>query len=110
MRLIARRSRQTSRKCRFWSAASLRRRYEMAVEILINDVGTSRLKFALGRRAASARSVRTFRFICRWCFETGQGFEDKLLPGVHHLRRRFARFKLCAHLLDLRCLLFHGCC
>ena len=25
------------------------------------------------------------------------------------LRRRFARFKLCAHFLDLRCLLFHGC-
>src|SRR5882724_1510915 len=29
-----------------------------------------------------------------------------LLIVVDHLRRRFARFKLCAHLLDLRCLLF----
>jgi len=29
---------------------------------------------------------------------------------VDHLRRRFARFKLSAHLLDLRCLLFHRCC
>jgi len=26
-----------------------------------------------------------------------------------HVRRRFARFNLCAHLLDLRGLLFHGC-
>ena len=82
MPLILQRSLRISRKCRFWSA-SLRRRYEMAVEILINDVRISRLKFALGRQAASASSVRTFPFICRWCFETGQGFEDKLLPGVH---------------------------
>ncbi len=29
---------------------------------------------------------------------------------VDHLRRRFACFKLCAHLLDLGRLLFHGCC
>ena len=28
-----------------------------------------------------------------------------LLIVVDHLRRRFARFKLCAHLLDLGCLL-----
>jgi hypothetical protein len=32
-----------------------------------------------------------------------------LLIAADHLRRRFARFKLCAHLLDLRCLLFHSC-
>ncbi len=29
-----------------------------------------------------------------------------LLIVQDHLLRRFARFKLCAHLLDLRCLLF----
>jgi hypothetical protein len=29
---------------------------------------------------------------------------------VDHARRRFTHFKLGAHLLDLRCLLFHGCC
>jgi len=32
------------------------------------------------------------------------------LPIVNHLRRRFARFKLCAHLLDLRGLLFELRC
>ena len=31
--------------------------------------------------------------------------EERIALGiVDHLRRRFARFKLCAHLLDLRCL------
>ena len=39
MRLIARRSRQTSRKCRFWSAVSLRQRYEMAVSIVYRPRG-----------------------------------------------------------------------
>ena len=29
---------------------------------------------------------------------------------VGDLRRRFAGFELGAHSLDLRCLLFHGCC
>jgi len=29
-----------------------------------------------------------------------------LLIVVDHLRRRFARFKLCAHILNLRCLFF----
>ena len=29
---------------------------------------------------------------------------------VDHLRRRFARFKLGAHLLDLRRLFLHRCC
>jgi hypothetical protein len=32
-----------------------------------------------------------------------------LLIVVDHLRRRFARLKLCAHFLDLRCLLFQLC-
>ena len=33
-----------------------------------------------------------------------------VLGIVDYLRRRFARFKLGAHLLDLRGLLFHRCC
>jgi hypothetical protein len=32
-----------------------------------------------------------------------------LLIVDDHLRRSFAQFKLCAHFLDLRCLLFEVC-
>ena len=38
------------------------------------------------------------------CFGASAGRSFSLIVG--HLRRRFARFKLCAHLLDLRGLLF----
>ena len=37
-----------------------------------------------------------------------RGTLTRVLLIVDHLRRRFGRFKLCAHLLNLRCNAFEG--
>ena len=61
------------------------------------------------KNAVSFSSARTIkRFPSSRCASTIQIFrplESALLIVADHLRRRFARFKLCAHFLDLRCLL-----
>ena len=49
------------------------------------------------KRLLSSQSVSTIQSV--------RVLESGLLIVADHLRRRFARFKLCAHLLDLRCLL-----
>ena len=47
--------------------------------------------------------------VCAWNkLSRAREGPDAVLGIVDHLRRRFARFKLCAHFLDLRCLLRWG--
>ena len=78
----------------------------------IADSTRERLNFS------SARITNAFRFAMRVCnpivrpLESIAETQPQLQPAleiVDHLRGRFAHFKLCAHFLDLRRLLFYRC-
>ncbi len=59
--------------------------------------------------SSAARTTKRFLSLSRSPLLGNERSVNQLLGIVDHLRRRFARFKLCAHLLHLRCL-FLSCC